>query len=215
MNYVIFDMDGVLVDSEPIHLELEKKVFNEVGLNISDTYHYTLVGMSPKQMWQKICSDFVLKNEAEELLEIEKAIKYSEIQKREIYATDGLLELLGKLKISGFKMSVGSSSTKNLINLFTHKIGVRSYFDFLVSSEDVENGKPFPDIFLKVAQMYSTDPSRCVVIEDSSNGVAAAKAAGMKCVGYRNPSSGNQDLSNADLTISNFNELSVDMLTSI
>src|SRR5690606_5174684 len=92
------------------------------------------------------------------------------------------------------------------IDLILQKLDIEKYFDFVVSGEQVVKGKPEPDIFLKVANHYSIHPKDCMVIEDSTNGVLAAKAANMFCVGYYNPSSGNQDLTKADLIIDSFND---------
>ena len=83
------------------------------------------------------------------------------------------------------------------------------YFDFIVSGEEVTNGKPMPDIFLKAADHFQSSPDNCFVIEDSSNGVTAAKAAGMKCIGFRNVNSGNQDISKADLIINSFSKTEI------
>jgi beta-phosphoglucomutase-like phosphatase (HAD superfamily) len=91
---------------------------------------------------------------------------------------------------------------------------VTDYFDFVVSSEDVAYGKPDPEIFLKAASGLNVDPDECLVIEDSKLGVEAAKKAGMKCVGYRNPHSGDQDLSEADIVIDNFSKLNLEELLS-
>ncbi|WP_340075076.1 HAD family phosphatase [Leptobacterium sp. I13] len=212
MHYVIFDMDGVLVDSEPIHMELEEHVFAHIGIDFSEAYHHTLVGMAPVQMWEKIKIDHKISTPIEELLEIEKELKFNEIQKRDIAENDHVGLLLDTFKKEAFKLSVGSSSPKKIIEAFTKKTRIQHYFDYLVSSEDVARGKPFPDIFLEVARLYNEPADSFVVIEDSKNGVTAAKAAGMKCIGYRNLNSGNQDLSEADFVITRFSELSTERI---
>lgn len=96
--------------------------------------------------------------------------------------------------------------SKKNIDLILKKLDIEKYFDFVVSGEQVVKGKPEPDIFLKVADHYGRQPNDCIVIEDSTNGVLAAKAAKMFCIGYYNPYSGNQDLTKADLIIDNFKD---------
>src|SRR5690606_3322721 len=110
---------------------------------------------------------------------------------------------------------LASSSPVKLINIIVDRLEIRHHFDYLVSGEEVERGKPFPDIFLKVAELYNIEPSDSLVIEDSHNGVLAAKAAGMTCIGYKNLNSGNQDLTKADIVIGHFDELSDKVLKEL
>lgn len=214
-KHIIFDMDGVLVDSEPIHMEILGEVLRGMGVTLTKEYHFTLVGMGALMMWEKLKKDFDLEGDPADLLDTHKAYFFRVIKDREIPLTDGISDLLDRLKSSGYNLSLGSSSPVKLIDIFMEKVDLRGYFDHLVSSEHVANGKPFPDIFLRVSELYNLSPDNFVVIEDSRNGVKAAKAAGMQCIGYRNANSGNQDLSGADLTINDFRELStekIDML---
>lgn len=212
---VIFDMDGVLVDSEPLHWELEQILFKELGIKITSEYHDKLVGTSPEKMWETITSDFQLKYSVAELVQKEKQLKLAEMEKREIKTNPGVKDLIKELYDEKVPLSVGSSSPVEIINLFLRKTGLEEYFDYRVSSEEVANGKPAPDIFRKIASAYGKAAEKFVVIEDSQNGVAAAKAAGMSCVGYKSSNSGKQDLSAADLVIKNFGELSSEILLKL
>ena len=101
-------------------------------------------------------------------------------------------------------LALASSSPRRIIDLFTSKTSTQSYFEFLLSGEEVPNGKPEPDIFLEAARRLGAAPAECVVIEDSANGVQAAVAAGMRCIGFQNPHSGTQDLKMADLVVDHF-----------
>ena len=208
-KFVIFDMDGVLVDSEPIHMELEKILFKNLRIDVPTSLHHTFVGMAPKRVWATLKEKYMLKHTIEELFDIEKETKYAELQNREIVCIPAVDTLLANLKAHGYSLSVASSSPKNIINLVLEKLGFNQYFDFLVSSEDVKEGKPSPDIFLEVAQRYHIPAHEFIVVEDSSNGVKGAKAAGMKCIGYKSINSGNQDLSLADMVVEDFSKLTV------
>ena len=99
------------------------------------------------------------------------------------------------------KMAVASSSMYERIERTAKSLGVDDCFDVYVSGEQLKRPKPAPDIFIKAAELLGVSPSECIVIEDSGNGVNAAKAAGMACVGYINPGSGDQDLSAADYLV--------------
>lgn len=206
-DHFIFDMDGVLIDSEPAHQQIFKKVFEELNLDFSVAYHHTLVGMAAVPMWEKIRSDFQIQTDARELMNFHKEFMYVEIKELDIQLVSGVLGLLDRLQEMQIKMSLASSSAEKLIHHFVDKFGIRAKFDFLISGESLTRSKPFPDIFLKVAELYDLKPDRFVVIEDSNNGVLAAKAAQMQCIGYTNPNSGQQDLSLADETISSFSQL--------
>ncbi|QLE02104.1 HAD family phosphatase [Galbibacter sp. BG1] len=214
-DHFIFDMDGVIMDSEPAHKEVLEKVFGELNLEFSDAYHQTLVGMAAVPMWEKIKSDFKIETNARELMNFHKEIFFVEVEHLNIQPVTGVVSLIKKLKEMDFHLSLASSSSLKLIKRFVHELGIESYFDYLVSGESLERSKPFPDIFLKVAKNYKKDPSHFVVIEDSKNGVKAAKAAGMMCIGYKNPNSGNQDLSEADIVIESFTKLTPQVITKI
>lgn len=200
-------MDGVLVDSEPIHIELEKLLFSQLNIQVPTTLHHSFVGMAPKRVWETLIREFDLPHTVEELFRLEKEVKHRELQARQIQCIPAVDELLATLKENGYKLSVASSSPHNIIDLILEKLEFRHYFDFVVSSEDVRDGKPAPDIFLEVAQRYQIPAANFIVIEDSSNGVKGAKAAGMKCIGYKSANSGNQDLSLADLVTEDFSQL--------
>jgi HAD superfamily hydrolase (TIGR01509 family) len=209
-KFVIFDMDGVLVDSEPIHMELERLLFKQLNIQVSTTLHHTFVGMAPKRVWETLIREFSLSHTVDELFQLEKEVKHAELQARQIQHIPAVNTLLATLKENGYRLSVASSSPHLIIDLILEKLGFRHYFDFVVSSEDVRDGKPSPDIFLEVAKRYQVSPGKFIVIEDSSNGVKAAKAAGMKCIGYKSANSGNQDLSLADLVTEDFSKLSLE-----
>ena len=208
-------MDGVLVDSEPIHMEILSEVLGKFDVKISLEYYYSLVGMGGLLIWEKLKRDFNLKGNPDQLFIEHKKYFYSVIETKVIPPVSGVVNFLDQLKKENYAISLGSSSPVKLIKHSISLIGIQDHFDHLVSSEHVEKGKPFPDIFLKVAELYNVEPSQFTVIEDSHNGVLAAKAAGMKCIGYHNPNSGNQDLSKADLIIDSFNKLSPYVLNTL
>lgn len=213
MKVIIFDMDGVLIDSEPAYLEMNKKLFKDLGIDLAKTDYHQFVGMSSKKMWTDIRDKFSLSNEVEELIEMERKSMYEILSSVSISSPmDGIIDLINILKNKNFILSVASSSARENIKLVLNKLNLTQYFEYVISGEDVNKGKPEPDIFLKVATKFNVPTSKCIVIEDSNNGVAAAKKAGMKCIGFKNINSGNQDLSKADLIIENFSQKSLDKI---
>lgn len=202
----IFDMDGVLIDSEPMHIEMESEVYKELGIEISEEEMHGFVGRSPLEVWSEIREEHGLTQSARELKEYDFDRKLEWLKARELEPIPGIPELIRDLEKREITLAVASSSPPDMIELVTRKLHIQHRFELMASGEEVPNGKPAPDLFLKVAKYFSVEPESCVVIEDSSNGVKAAKAAGMYCIGFRNPNSGNQNLSAADMIVDDFGE---------
>lgn len=215
-KYFIFDMDGVLVDSEPMHQQIIYEVFQKLNISLSKEYiEKALTGMSAVPMWEKIKTEANRAESANELLYFHREYFYDRFEDIEVTEVQGVREVLNLLKDKGFSLALASSSSRKLIDYFTQKIDIQHYFDVIMSGDDVQYSKPFPDIFLKVAEAYNVDSKRFWVLEDSKNGVQAAKSAGMHCIGFKNPNSGNQDLSKADVIIESMNNFTGDFIDNL
>jgi len=199
MNYIIFDMDGVLLDSEPMHQEIIYEVFQLEGISFDKAYIQTLTGMSAFPMWEKVKRDAQRSESVEELIKFHRDYFFKRLP--------DVKDVLEKFKNEGKHLSLASSSGRKLIDIFTQQTNIAHYFEVIMSGDDVQYSKPNPEIFLKVAQRYGLSATQFTVIEDSTNGVKAAKSANMQCVGFQNPLSGGQDLSQADLLIHSMQEL--------
>jgi HAD superfamily hydrolase (TIGR01509 family) len=197
---VILDMDGVLVDSEPLHIKAETKTLAPYGIELSkeEINHY--MGMGVKMMLKSLIIKYSLPFAEEALFRIHEK-NLSDLFQAELKIMPGTMEMIDHLKNRKIKLALASSSSPGLIDLVLKIIGLKSAFDVVISGEQVVNGKPFPDIFIKTAGLLNIPPDRCVVIEDSKNGVSAAKSAGMLCIGFRSPHSKNQDISQADYIV--------------
>ena len=208
MQAVIFDMDGVIIDSEPLHFRAEKRLFRELGIEIAVAEHQGYVGQTSRAMWGRIRRQYGLS------LSLEELVAHSRRLIRELITAalpdlliPGLTECLDYLRDRGLDLLLASSSEKALIELVLKKFDLEDYFPHRVSGDEVGRGKPAPDIFLLAAARAGISPAGCLVIEDSAHGVRAAKAAGMTCIGFKNPSSGSQDLSAADAVITRFSQI--------
>ena len=127
----------------------------------------------------------------------------------DINPIEGVYELIESLYENKIKLAIASSSPIKVIELVVKRLKADKFFKAVVQGDDVLRSKPEPDIFLYAAQKLNADPKECAVIEDSKNGVNGAKKAGMRAIGYLNPNSGNQDLSNADLIIKSFKNIEI------
>ena len=207
MNYIIFDMDGVLLDSEPMHQEIIYEVFQLKGIPFNKSYIETLTGMSAFPMWEKVKRDAQRSESVEELIKFHRDYFFKRLPEVKVPLVPHVKDVLEKFKNEGKHLSLASSSGRKLIDIFTQQTNIAHYFEVIMSGDDVKYSKPNPEIFLKVAQWYGLPATQFTVIEDSTNGVKAAKSAGMQCVGFQNPLSGGQDLSQADLLIHSMQEL--------
>ena len=206
---VIFDMDGVIIDSEPLYKRINITHFEQLGVEINDKEYDRFVGISANLMWNYIKEKGQLKQSIDALKLSEERMKNEWLRKEKIHPMPGLVESLDYLKNKDYCLAVASSTAMQNIKLVINRLQIGRYFNQLVSGEEVENGKPSPDIFLETAQRMKIKPHNCVVIEDSHNGVKAAKAAGMFCIGFQNANSGNQDLSMADVVIASFEKFTL------
>lgn len=207
MNYIIFDMDGVLLDSEPMHQEIIYETFQLEGIPFDKAYIQTLTGMSAFPMWEKVKRDAQRSESVEELIKFHRDYFFKRLPEVKVPLVPHVKDVLEKFKNEGKHLSLASSSGRKLIDIFTQQTNIAHYFEVIMSGDDVKYSKPNPEIFLKVAQWYRLPATQFTVIEDSTNGVKAAKSAGMQCVGFQNPLSGGQDLSQADSVIHSMQEL--------
>lgn len=208
LRAVIFDMDGVLIDSEPVHLEAFRMMMEELGIQFDREYYMQFIGSTTEHMWDKIIKDFSITLSKEELMSIsDKNVK--KINGSSGYPVmPGVKKLICDIYESGIKLAVASSSGMTRINDTLEKMEVKGMFSAVVSGMQVKNPKPAPDTFLEAAKMLDVMPDECIVIEDSFNGMKAAKNAGMVCVMYENNSLGTEvDSSYADYIIQGYDEL--------
>jgi beta-phosphoglucomutase family hydrolase len=210
---VIFDMDGVIADSEPVHIKTDIQVMKNNGVKLSshDLAGYT--GSTAKHMLNDLIKKYKIPKTFEELFDERNEILFSFLEE-ELNPTKGVIELINNLKGNEIKLAVASSSHKKLIMFVLNKLNIKEKFNAIVGADDITNSKPDPEIFLKAASKLSVKNTDCVVIEDAKHGVEAAKKANMKCIGYK-PESNNQDLSGADIIIDDFSKLNVQKLLQI
>lgn len=215
MEAVIFDFDGVIIDSEKIYHEIETGMFRELGIEVTEEEHDAIVGVVPREAWQTLKTSKGLKQSVEELVERERKLYSAHICKHGVALVPGVNRLIESISRAGIILAVASSSYEEEIGSILDKAGLKKHFTAIVGGERVGRGKPAPDIFLLAANEIGVAPGKCMVIEDSCQGVRAAKAAGMVCTAYKNKWSGKQDLSAADAVVEDFNMIDCKFLKEI
>ncbi len=205
---IIFDMDGVLVNSEPHYIRMDKEIFKTLGLTISNEEHLTFQGSATDHMWRVLKEKYGLKAPISELVEMSNNLNYPYFESlKTIDPMPGVKKLIKFLNRKEIPIAVASSAYPGIIDILLTKTNLKKYFKVVINSTMVEKSKPAPDIFLLAAKSLNMEPEECIVIEDSTNGIQAAKNAGMYCIAFAGPGSEIQDQSKADRIITQFEEI--------
>lgn len=212
LEAIIFDMDGVIIDSEYGFINSKHQVLKELGINVEKDYHYKFFGTSFEYMWEEMKKELKFSASVQDCIVRMETLR-KEIKDRDgLKAIEGVLNFINHIHENGIKLAIASSSSMDDILETVETFNLKDKFEVLVTGRDCKNSKPFPDVFLKAAKELNINIDNCLVIEDSKNGVKAAKAAKMKCIGYNNPEFINfVDLREADKIIQYFEELNIDI----
>jgi HAD superfamily hydrolase (TIGR01509 family) len=213
LKAIIFDMDGVLVNSEPLHRKAYFDMFEEFNLNVSNRLYESFTGKSTSAICKELCEIFDLSISHEKLmLSKRKHFKTVFDNDPEFQMIDGALSLIKNYFYNNLTLILASSASMTNINRIFKKFDLDKFFKAKISGADLKESKPNPEIFIKAAKLSGFNKSECIVIEDSTNGVIASKSAGIYCIGFNSPNSKNQNYDKADLVVSNFNEIRFDYL---
>lgn len=215
LKAVIFDMDGVIIDSEPQHAKAAVLALEKYNVSIQIDYAYNFIGTSTPVMCRKMIEDFQLPVTVEELNKANEEAKEALIRSEGYPVIPYITNLMWDLHKNGIKLIIASSSSAKAIENVMDSLGIKEIFDGYISGMNMKNPKPAPDIFLAAAKRLGVEPAECLVIEDSYHGVTAAAAAGITSIGFVNPNSGNQDLSKAAMLIEGFEEVDYTFLLHV
>lgn len=209
---VIFDMDGVIIDSEPLHLRVVFEILASHGVQLAAGAVMEYVGRSNSSMWAELIPRYGITAGVAAIMELQNAMNIRALRENTGIMVPGIPALLAAITRERLKTAIASSSTMEYIRAVLDALDLTPHFGTVVSGEEVLRGKPAPDIFLAAAAGLGAAPGDCAVIEDSGHGVTAALAAGMKVAGFRNPNSGNQDLSRAHAVVDSMEDITVALL---
>jgi len=208
LKCVIFDMDGVIIDSEEIHKKAYYETFKSLGVDVSEELYKTITGSSTINAFQKLVNHFNLNHIPEDLV-LQKRKRYVNFFENDptLSLVSGVKELIQFLYKRNLTLVLASSSAMVNINRVFSRFDLNQYFTAKISGADLTASKPHPEIFEKAAILGGVSKELCIVIEDSDNGIEAANKAGIYVVGYKNPLVSDQTLKNADLIIKDYNKL--------
>lgn len=215
LKAILFDMDGVIIDSEPLHARAAIRALNKFNVTLTTEFCYSFIGSTAKHMLEVVKEKWQLPFSIETLMEANDAAK------KELVALEGypiipyVRELMEALHREGFLIAIASSSPLEEILDTVDRLQLGGFLQKIISGMQVANPKPAPDIFLLAARELGVSPSECLVIEDSTNGLLAAKAAGMARLAFYNPNSGHQELGMANYMIEGFEEITPAFLCQV
>ena len=208
LKAVLFDMDGVIVDTEPLHRKAYFKTFKDLNITVSDDEYATFTGASTKKVIQLLKEKHNIDRTSEEITKIKRTYF------KQYFDTDpefdllfGVRELIETYYAENIKLVLASSASINTIDWVFEKFGLEKYFIGKISGADLEESKPNPEIFIKAAEMAAEPKENCMVIEDSTNGILAAHRAGIFCAAYKSEHSAKQNYQLANIRVSDFSEL--------
>lgn len=209
---VIFDLDGVTVDSQPAWFEAYKLAAKKFGFEYTKDLAPLSRGLGITKSVRNLVGHYGIQEKSDEFLNIAKD-SYRELFKEKTTLMPGVIDLLGVLN-GKYKLALASSSPRFIIEQnFSKFLKLKNLFETSVGGDEVEKTKPAPDIFLLAAKKLEISPENCLVIEDSPAGVEAAKAAGMICIGLLDQGPKKQDISKADKQVQFLREITLDMIS--
>lgn len=203
---IIFDMDGLMIDSEPSHLLASNKVFQNFNVQLSEEENSRYIGLPDIDMAKDIVVRYSFPISPQELVKRKQA-EFRSILDKGISVLPGLMQLLEGLKKKKFKIGIASSSVLVEIKAAIKGLKIEKYFGTYASAEEVKKGKPSPDVYLLAAKRLKIDPKDCLVLEDAPSGVKAGKAAGMTVFAIPSQYTKGKDFSQADKVLQNLTEV--------
>ncbi len=210
---ILFDMDGVLVDSEPLFHKAVNVVVERCGAPVitEEENNRYLLGTTVEETWVRVRELREIRQTPEELLAIYNVV-VKEVLRSDLTARPGVRALIAEAQRRGLPIAVASSSLREWVDLKLSVIGLTDAFPVALGGDDVERGKPEPDIYIKAARLIGLEAPQCVAIEDSPIGLAAASASGAYTVCTLTDSTRHLDLSVADVIIENLESFDYDLL---
>jgi len=215
LKAVLFDMDGVIVNTEPLHYKAYYDMFKTVNVDVPLELYQSYTGRSTMSTCKGICEHFGLEHDPEELVQLKrKAFQKLFKNDPDLDLLPGVLNLIKNYYNNGITLVLASSASQITIHDVFTRFELDQYFKGRISGADLEASKPHPEIFERAAEIAGFKPTECMVIEDSTSGIKASHAAGIYCVAYRSPHSKNQDYTLANKLISDFNDITFEKIKS-
>ena len=213
LKAVLFDMDGVIVDTEPLHKKAYFRTFEDLGIDVSEELYSTFTGNSTQKVCETLVTHFQLNISWEEIAKIKRNyFKYLFDNDPDFDLIPGVKNLIIHYFENNIKLILASSAHINTINWVFEKFNLEQYFLGKISGAALKESKPHPEIFILAAEMAQEKKENCMIIEDSTNGIIAANRAEIFCAAYKSEHSKMQDYSLANIVVDDFSELEIEFI---
>lgn len=215
LTAALFDMDGVIVDTEPLHRRAYFQMFEDLEIKVSEELYTSFTGASTKKVCNTLIENYQLSQSHEELAIIKRMyFKHYFYNDADFNLLPGVKSLIENYYENNIKLVLASSASMITINMVFEKFDLGKYFIGKISGADLKESKPHPEIFLLAAEIANEPKESCMVIEDSTNGIIAAHSAGIFCTAYKSEHSVGQIYDQANLVISDFSEIEFEKIAN-
>lgn len=216
LKAVLFDMDGVIVDTEPLHRKAYFKTFEDLGIEVSDDLYNSFTGNSTKKVCEILISRFGLRQTIEEISEMKRRyFKHFFDTDDDFRLLPNIYQLFEAYQKAGVVMILASSASMNTIDWVFEKFQIGHFFKGKISGAELKESKPNPEIFNLASEISGYSKENCIVVEDSTNGILAAHRAGIFCVAYKSQNSKNQDYTLSNMIVEDFLDILPEKMKNI
>jgi len=214
---IIYDMDDLMVDSDPLHSLAWNETLNKYGYNFSDIpedVRSSFIGRKAVDFSKAMVGYFKMDLDYKSFYQ-EKYRTFLKLVKERLEPMPGLIKSLTLFKKNNYKIALATSGSKEYVDIVMERFQIRSYFDDIISGDDVKIGKPNPESYLLSSKKLGLKTSECLVLEDATKGIESAKSAGCKCIAIRNLHTPPQDHSKADMILDSLNDITIEIVNSL
>ena len=211
---IVYDVDGTMVNSEPLHVSAWDEALKASGKelsHLSDNFIKTMAGKKPIVIAAGMVEELQLLISAEKLLELKSSL-FLEKARTSLEEMPGAVESIRRFKDAGYKLAIGTSLDRELLDIILKSLNVSDFFNVIVTGDQIKNGKPHPETYLTVSKKLELAPDKLVVFEDAQSGIQSAKAAGTLCIAIENKNAVVQDTHEADITVPSLNDITIEMI---
>ncbi|MEO6761292.1 MAG: HAD family phosphatase [Candidatus Saccharimonadales bacterium] len=213
---VIYDVDGTLIDTEPLHVKAWSQALEYIGASLdslSNEFLSTMAGKKPAAIAEGMVDKLDLKVTEDELLTTKTACFLKLVETPEVMP--GAIDSIRRFKATGYRLAIGTSHDRPFVDSMIIKLGLNDIFDVIVTADEVSKGKPDPETYLAAAIRLEIKPEECLVFEDARSGVESAKASGAFCIAIKNINAAPQKLDEADAIVSSFDEITESLISAL
>ncbi|MDI6777971.1 MAG: HAD family phosphatase [Patescibacteria group bacterium] len=211
---VLFDLDGIIVDSEPLHFEAHRKALRQFGVDITiQDYMEFGVAKGDASLFEEASKKYGVEINRKKASELKKKL-YKDIFCEKAVPREGVLDLIGNLS-DRYALAITSSGAGDIVDFVIGKFGLENKFEAIISGDDVKKVKPYPDIYKKALNLLKLENANCIAIEDSESGLLAAKGADIKCIVVPCEFTRGQNFSTADYIFEGFREITDEFIDSL